>query len=251
MCDGLSVQNVQTPATTDRDISFDSGEVFESPPQFLISAPVPLSSSATFDSSGESFTEDPLPTPEASTIPSSTSASPRHDRAQSEISLRANRQAPPSARLDPKACELCEKQFDGSEQLVNHLNNKHQDLPNFCGRMACQKKGRWNRRELIRHLDTVKVHQGSATRVFRCRCGSPFARKEKFRDHLKKFTCKGNQPLVCWCGTVTLDYRMGSDFQGFEAHFEACGRRKKGRPPKERKGTMQERKTTGGVLAPE
>jgi hypothetical protein len=44
---------------------------------------------------------------------------------------------------------------------------------------------------------------------------------------------------------------MESDFQGFEAHFEACGRKKKGRPPKERNGTMQERKITGGVLAPE
>jgi len=249
VCDGLSVQT--PPATTDRDVSFDSGEVFDSPSPFLSSATVPQLSSATFVPSGKSSTEDPLPIPEASTIPSSTSASSHHDRAQSEISLRTRKQGSPSARLDLKACELCQKQFDGSEQLVNHLNNKHQDIPNFCGRVACQKKGRWNRRELIRHLETTKVHQGSATRVFRCRCTSTFPRKEKFRDHLKKFTCEGDQPLVCWCGTVTFDYRMGSDFRGFKAHFEACGRRKKGRPPKERNGTMQERKITGGVLAPE
>jgi hypothetical protein len=115
VCGGLSVQ---TPATTDGDVSSDPGEVFDSPSPFLSSATVPHLSSATFDSSGESSPEDPLPTPEASTIPSSTGASPHHDRAQSEVSLRASRQGSPSARLDLKACELCQKQFDGSEQLV-------------------------------------------------------------------------------------------------------------------------------------
>jgi len=248
VCDGLSVQ---TPATTDCDDRFDPREVFDSPSPSLSSATVPHLSPATFDSSDESFTEEPLPTSGTSTIPSSTGDSSHPDRAQSEISSRTRKQGSPSARLDLKACELCQKQFDDPKQLVIHLNNMHQDMPNYCGRIACQKKSRWNRRELIRHLGTNPVHQGSATRVFRCRCRSTFARKEKFRDHLKKFTCKGDQPLVCWCGTITFDCRTGSDFGGFKAHFEACGRRKKGRPPKERNGIMQERKTTGGVLAPE
>lgn len=246
MCDGLSVQ---TPATTERDVSFDSGEVFDSPSPFLTSATVPHLSSATFDSSGESSTGDPPPTPEASTIPSSTDTSPNHNRAQSEISLRDRREGSPPARPDPKACELCQEEFNDSEQLVNHLNEMHQDIPNFCGRTKCRMNRRWNRRELIRHLRDV--HKGPTTPEFRCRCPKTFTRKYKFKDHLKKFTCKGDQPMVCWCGIITFDCRTGGDIQGFKDHIEACGQGKKGRPPKERNGTMQERKITGGVLTPE
>lgn len=128
-----------------------------------------------------------------------------------------------------------EGEFANHQTGSVHLNDRHQDIPDFCGRIACRKKGRWKKRELIRHLKQHSDHQSSATPIFHCRCKATFKRRSKFRDHLKKFTCKGDQLLRCWCGEVTFDCRTGDDMRGFEDHFRSCGLRKKGRPPKDRK----------------
>lgn len=248
MCGGLSVP---APATTDRDVSFDSRNAFDlSSTGFSFSTIVPNYSPATSAFGGESSTDDPLQTPGSYTTPSYAGSSPPHDLAPEKPSCPTARQGSLPTQLDFKFCEMCQEQFDGSLNLVNHLNNKHRDIPNFCGQFSCKRKGRWNRRELIRHLNTTKAHQGSATPVFRCRCKSTFTRKEKFRDHFKKLTCEGDEPVVCRCGIFTFDCRNWSDVKGFNAHFEECGRGKRGRRPKERIGMIQESNFTSEVFTP-
>lgn len=109
--------SVCTPTTSKRDVNLAAREVLESPFQFLCSATVPQISWSPSEFSGsENHTEDSLPTPEAYKTPSSINSSSPYDRAQSEISL--PRRESPLALFDIKSCELCRKDFDGSEQLM-------------------------------------------------------------------------------------------------------------------------------------
>ena len=77
----------------------------------------------------------------------------------------------------------------------------HPDMPNTCGREGCRKLK--DKRTLLRHLESSKVHRNPEAPIFRCRCGGAFARKDKFRNHFRKLACTGDQPFVCWCGAVT------------------------------------------------
>lgn len=244
--------NVQTPANTECDVTSDSGEGSDSPSQFSYSAIVPPLFLTTSYSNEAISSVERFPTTSSTTPPSTTGSSPSNAfDPHSHASLQATRQGSPLDGQTLKACELCHQQFNCSEQLADHLINEHPDLPNTCGRKACPKEGRWKRRELIRHLDTAKAHRSSTTRVFRCRCNHTFVRREKFRDHFKKFTCKGDRGVVCWCGIVTFDERMGNNRRVFEMHFEECMKGKRGRRRKERTETMQERRIHEGVLTPE
>lgn len=231
MCAGLSEQvfDLQTPSVTDRDDNSDYREVFSSPTDLLSPPLVPYLSAAIYGPGFENTAQNSPLTPEApSTTLSSTPesySSISNESTQLNPVLVATGQAPNPSRLNFKTCGLCQELFNGSEQLLDHLKTIHPDMANSCGRKDCRKSK--DRRTLLRHLESSKAHQCNKTSVFRCRCGSVFSRKDKFRNHFRRSSCTGDLPFVCLCDKVDISKVT------FEVHFEGCGRRPRGRPRKE------------------
>jgi len=231
VCDGLSEQvfNLQTSSITDCDVSPDFREVFSSPTDLLSPAVVPYLTSAISNPGLENSRDSPLATEASSTTPSSTTDSysgTPSDSTQLDRALVATGQASIPFRSSVKSCALCQALFNGSEQLLDHLETIHPDMPISCGRKDCRKSK--DRRTLLRHLESSKAHRSSETSVFRCRCGMVFSRKDKFRNHFRKSSCNGDLPFKCLCDEVDINE------VAFEAHFEGCRRRPRGRPRRER-----------------
>jgi hypothetical protein len=124
VCDDLSEQifDLQTSSITDSDVRPDSGEVSSSPPALLSPAIVPSLSSTTSDPGLENSRVNPLLIPKASlTTPSSTPESysgTSNESTQFSPDLVATGQASTPIRSSVKACGLCQKLFNGSEQLL-------------------------------------------------------------------------------------------------------------------------------------
>jgi len=107
----------------------------------------------------------------------------------------------------------------------------------FCGRRGC--KDQRDKRSLERHLHDSEPHLGA---LYTCRCGQR-ERKDKHRRHIQVCTHPGGPPYVCMCGKQ-VDSTSPDELWIHQAHFEACGKRKKGRPRKDWRAaitTRQER----------
>ncbi|KAH7189654.1 uncharacterized protein B0J16DRAFT_340004 [Fusarium flagelliforme] len=118
------------------------------------------------------------------------------------------------------SCDLCGELFGHVEYFFSHLVSYHNiSKPFHCGRGTC--KTQRDERSFKRHL--TNTHFGT---VYRCCCGYS-SRKDKHYKHLEKYTCNGSS-FQCICGHAEYDKCA------HKAHIHKCGRRKKGRPNKQK-----------------
>jgi hypothetical protein len=118
------------------------------------------------------------------------------------------------------SCDLCGELFDDAEYFCRHLVSYHNiSKPFHCGRGTC--KTQRDERSLKRHLTDTHFRM-----LYRCCCGYS-SRKDKHYKHLEKYTCNGSG-FQCICGHAEDDKRA------HKAHVHKCGRRKRGRPNKQK-----------------
>ncbi|KAI0476624.1 hypothetical protein GGR56DRAFT_484365 [Xylariaceae sp. FL0804] len=176
-------------------------------------APAPTST-PSLDNSGAS-TRSPSATGPGIDTPSSTASAPS--------------QAPPTQISVAHTCDICHELAAGVDELIAHLTSRHPETtsdhtkPFFCGRSGCKRIR--SRREFIRHLTKTDAHSRAH---WRCCCGRHFSRKENFQQHFVKRACKSTPTFKYVCSCTYED----DDIRTFRAHFEPCGRGRRGRPKK-------------------
>lgn len=173
----------------------------------LASDPPPQASRATSQASFGSSSP-----PELSKSPPATTASHSHARAS-------------PSRPRPLTCHHCHNHHADVAALVDHIMRSHWSGRGhlFCGRDGC--KHHATKRSLERHLHDSKHHLGA---LYVCRCGQD-DRKDKHRAHLRVCAHPGGLPYVCMCGKE-VDSTSPGGLELHQAHFEACGKGKRGRP---------------------
>jgi hypothetical protein len=217
------------PAVAGPDISIPTpGEGCISPQQLLL-VPSPGSvPSATmapnppFSPAGRQFSFDfnsPLELSDSSpaTIRSSSPA----------INVQTPSGPTPHSHVPSLTCSHCHILVGDVAALVNHIEAMHRSLASarlFCGRKGC--KDVKDRRSLDRHLRTA--HLGA---LYVCCCGHRH-RKDKHRKHLRECIHQGGSPYICMCGNQVDSSTIHGLFDHM-VHFEACGRRGKGRRRKD------------------
>ncbi|KAH7211402.1 hypothetical protein DER44DRAFT_194408 [Fusarium oxysporum] len=130
--------------------------------------------------------------------------------------------ASPSALSSPtsRPCDFCGALFDDAAYLCTHIVSHHStSKPFHCGRGTCETHS--GKRSLERHLTITHF-----CAVYICCCGYS-SRKDKHCEHLRKHACVGNS-YRCRCGH-TEDNK-----HAHKVHIDECGKRKKGRPKKQK-----------------
>lgn len=216
---------VQAPAAADSDFSFIPGQGCISPQQLMLvpviepyyslattTSPNPTEAASSFDFNSPLELSQSPPTTVASHSPASNIQTPPR--------------ASPSSGLPPLACDHCHIPATDVALLVKHIKVDHPSASGrlFCGNQRC--KDVKDERSLERHL---RDHHLGLPYI--CRCGRK-DRKDKHRKHLRQCTHPARSAYVCMCGNE-VDSSSPDSRQAHEAHFESCGKRKRGRRRKE------------------
>ncbi|KAH9885007.1 hypothetical protein F4778DRAFT_761614 [Xylariomycetidae sp. FL2044] len=137
-------------------------------------------------------------------------------------------------------------QVGDSNQWVDHLVSAHSALcpttdQYHCGRSLCAKFK--SRKDFKRHLESNKLH---CQAHYLCRCGTPFPRKDKFRNHFKRQACEtaASAKYVCACGYEVLP-SLRNAASMLESHLDQCNKGKRGRPKKKKEGSCGEMDNCG------
>ncbi|KAI0521192.1 hypothetical protein F5B22DRAFT_565698 [Xylaria bambusicola] len=132
-------------------------------------------------------------------------------------------------------CEICWEHQSSTKELVDHLVSRHSSITQragsyHCGRSTCRKTVK-SLKDFERHL--ISMHD-DCNAPWHCRCGYTSRRKDRFRKHLDENKCREASPYTyaCSCGSFAIDSRHDAASAIFKAHFDPCGRRRRGRPKK-------------------
>jgi hypothetical protein len=216
------------PEAANRALTFSYGNGLDTPQP--VSSPAPAVPYSSFSSSFIEFSPSPPFSNDdggsvvrqqsiaqaGNSSPSLNSSSPHTLRCLSSSSSQAafaNSCRPNSSPQLGYLCRLCPGLVRQSVDLhINHIQARHRPEnldPSRPYQCYCRSRAQFKRRrEFKRHLETTSEHRetisGSLSPTYRCRCGQPFTRKDKFLEHVRG-NCTGGLPYQCVCGPVEGD----------------------------------------------